>query len=292
MSNKSNIRLADSFADKSADPTIQARVQNDYDSGGADAAQIDVADKMQLLGMHIGKVAHELRNPLGTINTSAYLIERYSQSETPKVGEAIDRMKGAIGRCDRLIAELLDFAKANQLAKDRVPFDLWLTRILAEQAQSLPRELELEFNLGVGEAMVAIDTHKMQAAISNLINNATEALMGKNENSADYFRQDPKIRISSRLTQRGVEISVYNNGPKIDERDLEKILTPLYTTKSFGTGLGLSVVQDTLRQHDGGLEIENGSDTGVTFTAWISSGLSKAAQDCDERTGSIMCGLN
>ena len=292
MSSTSNIRLDDNFADGTTDPITQAKCQGDDKAAAADANPIDVADKMQQLGMHIGKVAHELRNPLGTINTSAYLIERHSQSDNPKVGEAIDRMKGAIGRCDRLIAELLDFAKANQLTKDRIPLDLWLTRILAEQAQSLPRELELEFNLGVGEAMVAIDTDKMQAAISNLINNATEALMGKNENSADYFRQDPRIRICSRLTQRGVEISVYNNGPKIDEQDLEKILTPLYTTKSFGTGLGLSVVQDTLTQHGGGLEIKNGSDTGVTFTAWISSGLSMATHNCDERTGSIMCGLN
>jgi signal transduction histidine kinase len=292
MSSNSNIRLDDNFAGRAVESIVQAKCQDNDEAAAADANPIEVADKMQQLGMHIGKVAHELRNPLGTINTSAYLIERHSQSDNPKLVEAIDRMKGAIGRCDRLIAELLDFAKANQLAKDRIPLDLWLTRILGEQAQNLPRELELEFNLGVGEAMVTIDAHKMQAAIANLINNATEALMGKNENSADYYRQDPKIRISSRLTQRGVEISVYNNGPKIDEQDLEKILTPLYTTKSFGTGLGLSVVQDTLRQHDGGLEIENGSDTGVTFTAWVSSGLSNSAHDCDERTGSIMCGLN
>ena len=181
MSSNASLMLDDNIASTSTEPIVEAKCQGDNEVAAADANPVDVADKMQQLGMHIGKVAHELRNPLGTINTSAHLIERLSQSDNPKLGEAIDRMKGAIGRCERMIAELLDFAKANELAKDRIPLDLWLTRILAEQAQSLPRELALEFNLGAGEAMVAIDAHKMQAAIANLINNATEALMGKNE---------------------------------------------------------------------------------------------------------------
>ncbi len=292
MSTELSIKQTEVSADEIADTILEAIHQSGDGASCVSMTQADAAENLQQLGMLIGKVAHELRNPLGTINTSAHLIERRSQSDDPKIDQAFERMKGAIGRCDRLIAELLDFAKAKQLTKERIPLDLWLTRILAEQAQDLPSAMELEFNLGVGDALVAMDAHKMQAVISNLITNATEALMGKNDHPSDFFRPDPKICVSSRLTQRGVEISVYNNGPKIDDQDLNKILSPLYTTKSFGTGLGLSVVQDILKQHDGGLEIENGSETGVTFTAWISSEVPNTTQDCDKRAGSIMCGIN
>ncbi|MDH3582501.1 MAG: ATP-binding protein [Hyphomicrobiales bacterium] len=263
------------------------------DSAGAKTTNsLEAADKLKQLGMLTGKVAHELRNPLGTINTAVYVIERRGQSDDPKIDQAIERIKTAIARSDRLISELLDFAKGNELAKDLIPVDLWLTRVLAEQAQNLPRAIKLEFNLDAGSAAIAFDAYKMQASINNLINNAAEALVGKGDDPSSYFRSDPEIRVSTRLAQRGLEISVYNNGPMIDEQDMKKILTPLFTTKSFGTGLGLSVVQDILVQHGGGLEIENGRQTGVTFTAWISSESLQMAEDCTERTGSIMCGLN
>ncbi len=292
MSAKPNVNLDDNSAVGIAQPNVKANCQTGDKADAAGTNSKEAPDKLQQLGMLIGKVAHELRNPLGTINTSAYLIERRSQSDDPKIEEAIERMKTAIGRCERLIAELLDFAKANQLAKDHISLDLWLTRILAEQAQGLPSAIELEFSLGVGEATVALDAHKMQAVISNLIANAAEALVGKGEIPSNYFRPDPKICVSSRRTPRGIEVSVYNNGPRIDEQDLKKIMRPLYTTKSFGTGLGLSVVQDILKQHGGGLEIENGGETGVTFTAWISCEPLEEVGNFGERTGSIMCGLN
>ena len=274
-------------------PRVTTNGQTDSAAHEISTNLSDAADKLQQLGMLTGKVAHELRNPLGTINTSVYLIERYSQQiDNPKIDDAIDRIKGAIARCDRLIAELLDFAKTNELTKDQIPLDLWLTRVLAEIAQGLPKALNLEFNLGVGEATVALDAHKMQAVITNLVTNAAEALVGNGKTLSHYFRPDPKICVSSKPSHRGLEISVYNNGPKIDERDLERILEPLYTTKGFGTGLGLAVVQDILKRHGGGLEIENHSGTGVTFTAWISSEDLTSADSSNERTGSIMCGLN
>ncbi len=292
MNMEQSIRPGSNSADETAEAIVRAIHQTNGGGDPVSLAPADAADKLQQLGMLIGKVAHELRNPLGTINNSIHIVERRLQTDDPKVEQAFTRMTGAIGRCDRLIAELLDFAKVNQLAKDSISLDPWLTRILAELAQGLPQAIKLEYNLGVGEAMVSMDAHKMQAVISNLITNAAEALVGKNEIPTNYFRLDPRIRVKSQLTHRGVEICVYNNGPRIDEQDLEKILTPLYTTKSFGTGLGLSVVQDILKQHDGGLEIENGSETGVTFTAWISSELPKAEDNSNERIGSILCGLN
>lgn len=277
----------DNVSENDSRPALQA-VQIGSKS---DKCPTDSEDKLRQLGMLTGKVAHELCNPLSTIHNSLHVIERQARPGDLKLEAAIERIRAAVCRSNRLVTELLDFAKANQLSKDVIPCDLWLSRILAEQAQYLPNAIKLDFDLAAGDAAIAFDAYKMEASISNLINNAAEALVGKDYNPFNNFRSDPLIRVSSTLAERGLEISVYNNGPKIEEANLEKILTPLYTTKSFGTGLGLSVVQDILLQHGGGLEIENGADTGVTFTAWIPTDAERGAETARVRTGSIMCGL-
>ena len=93
--------------------------------------------------------------------------------------------------------------------------------------------------------------------------------MGK----GDDFHGDagfvPNIKIESRRTARGIEISVTDNGPGISAENLQKIKEPLFTTKSFGTGLGLPAVEKILEQHDGGLEITSKPGEGASFTAWF-----------------------
>ena len=69
--------------------------------------------------------------------------------------------------------------------------------------------------------------------------------------------------------ERGIEIDVSDNGPGIAEEQIPKILEPLFTTKSFGTGLGLPAAVQVLEQHRGGLQVNGGLGKGATFTAWI-----------------------
>jgi signal transduction histidine kinase len=66
-----------------------------------------------------------------------------------------------------------------------------------------------------------------------------------------------------------VELAVVDNGPGITQENLTKVLEPLFTTKDFGTGLGLPAVQNILAQHGGGLDIASREGEGATFTAWF-----------------------
>jgi signal transduction histidine kinase len=79
----------------------------------------------------------------------------------------------------------------------------------------------------------------------------------------------PLISIESKSSSRGVEITVSDNGPGIPDDVMAKIFDPLFTTKSFGTGLGLPAVQKILEQHDGGLEVSSKPGQGATFTVWL-----------------------
>jgi signal transduction histidine kinase len=93
--------------------------------------------------------------------------------------------------------------------------------------------------------------------------------VGKGDELSGDSEFVPNIKIKSHRTGRGVEIVVADNGPGISAENLQKIREPLFTTKSFGTGLGLPAVEKILEQHDGGLEITSKLGEGACFTAWF-----------------------
>jgi signal transduction histidine kinase len=85
----------------------------------------------------------------------------------------------------------------------------------------------------------------------------------------DLLTRNPRIRVSTRPAGSNIEIEVADNGPGIAAENLQKILEPLFTTKSFGVGLGLPAVEKILEQHGGGLRIESRPGEGAAFTAWF-----------------------
>ncbi len=110
----------------------------------------------------------------------------------------------------------------------------------------------------------------MRRVIANLLLNASEAMVGKSKEGAiDDATANPLIKIESRQTARGIEISVTDNGPGIAPENLERIFEPLFTTKSFGTGLGLPASVNILERHGGGLDVASTPGSGAVFTMWI-----------------------
>jgi signal transduction histidine kinase len=122
---------------------------------------------------------------------------------------------------------------------------------------------------GLGGQQAPIDAARMSRVIINLISNASEAMVGKGDDPAKFATATPLIIVESRLTPRGVEIAVTDNGPGITPENLKRIFEPLFTTKSFGTGLGLPAVEKILEQHGGGLEVKSTPGEGACFTAWF-----------------------
>ncbi len=75
--------------------------------------------------------------------------------------------------------------------------------------------------------------------------------------------------MESRIAENRIEICISDNGEGIPQESLEKIFEPLYSTKSFGVGLGLPIVKGIMEQHSGGIEVENLVDMGTCFTLWL-----------------------
>ncbi|MDP1832393.1 MAG: ATP-binding protein, partial [Geothrix sp.] len=147
--------------------------------------------------------------------------------------------------------------------------DVWLEKLVQAEAQKLPDMVSIECYFGLGEKLVDLEPGRFERAVINLLANASEALVGKGDDPKARFTETPVITIRTRLTGRGAEISVADNGPGISADNLSKIREPLFTTKNFGTGLGISAVEQILEQHGGGLDIDSVEGKGATFTLWL-----------------------
>ena len=98
-------------------------------------------------------------------------------------------------------------------------------------------------------------------------------MVGKGGDATKFAVSDPKIRVSTMASSRGVEIVVADNWPGMAPEVLEKILDPLFTTKTFGTGLGLPAVEKILHEHGGDRIVESTLGQGAKFTAWFPAQL-------------------
>ena len=235
------------------------------------AAQEEIVSKgkMAQLGQLTATVAHELRNPLSVVRTGAYMVKRGLSASGVNLDKHLTRIDSGVLRCDNIISQLLDFARVNKPDLAVTHVDDWLAAAIEEEATKLPSAIEVKCTLGLEDLKVAFDADRMRRVITNILSNASEAMVGKDGMRAVAQTHSPTIQVATRLQPHGVEIIITDNGPGMSDEVLAKIRDPLFTTKSFGTGLGLPAVEQVLKLHGGGLDIWSRPGEGARFTAWF-----------------------
>lgn len=232
--------------------------------------------KLAQLGELTATIAHELRNPLGTVRTSAFLIQKQASPDNEKMLSHLQRINNGILRCDAIITQLLDFARNKPPRMQDESLDDWLETVVREEAEKLAADITCTLDLCGNGRKVAFDPAQMSRVVINLMSNAAEAMIGRGEAEQDAPRF---IRIATRITDEMAEFSVSDNGPGISPANLKKILEPLFTTKSFGTGLGLPAARRILESHGGGLRIDSVEGMGATFTAYWPLAVGKTTDE-------------
>ena len=230
-------------------------------------AQDEIVKKgrMEQMGQLTATIAHELRNPLGAVRTSAFLIDRKIKGLNLGLEIQMQRINNGIQRCDNIITQLLDYSRNKPLQCKPDNLDEWLSRIVSEEAARLPQSIMIELVLGLDERPVPFDGSRLQRAIINLMSNAAEALINSDK-SDSRSPADHKIWVSTHMVSADtVAIRVRDNGPGIAPEHLARVREPLFTTKSFGTGLGIPAIEQIARQHGGKLEIESRVGDGACF---------------------------
>lgn len=236
--------------------------------------------RMEQLGQLTATVAHELRNPLGAVRTSAFLLERKLKDKNLGIESQLDRINNGIVRCDNIITQLLDFSRSKQLHCQPGDLDGWLTGIVEEEVKKMPSAVEVELQLGLEGKTVPFDPSRMQRAVINMISNAIEAMVGTGEQVSTAGQSKPRLVISTFEKNDHCSLRIVDNGPGIPADVLTRVREPLFTTKSFGTGLGIPAIEQIAVQHGGRLDIESEVGVGTTFTVWMP--MKPTAQNTEE----------
>ncbi len=222
-------------------------------------------ERLAMLGQLTATVSHELRNPLGVIRTSAFILRDGLKEEAPRACRALDRVERSVIRCDRIIDELLDFTRMSDLEPEPTVLDDWLAGVLEEQ--TLPTGISLRQELQLPGLTVALDRDRFRRAVINVFDNACQAMLGKGE--AETELAERVLTVRTRERDGRIEVLIEDRGPGIPPDVYERIFEPLYSTKGFGVGLGLTVVKQIMEQHGGGIEIETEEGRGTRVCLWL-----------------------
>jgi signal transduction histidine kinase len=220
-------------------------------------------ERLSTLGELTATVAHELRNPLSAIKNTVYALRQDEGLRTLGKEPQITRIERSIARCDRIIAELLDYSRDSEPKISACVFDQWLGETLEEVP--IPAEMALALDLNAGATWVTIDCEQFRRVVVNLVENAVQA-MAEITPPPDGHR----LVISTRATDNGLVAVIGDTGPGITVENLPRIFEPLFSTKSFGTGLGLPLVKRIVNRHGGDITIEShpGIGTRVVLQLW------------------------
>jgi signal transduction histidine kinase len=224
------------------------------------------SERLAALGQLTATVAHELRNPLSAIRNSLVVIQASVAQVGLNLARPFDRVERSIGRCDGIIGELLNYARIPKLHRSRAMADEWLLDVLRDL--HLPPTLRLTHKLGAQDCKIAIDPERMRRVVINLIDNAAQAMA---EPASDGTAKT--IFVGTEASQTHFVLTIEDTGVGIAADVLPKIFEPLFSTKSFGTGLGLPTVKQIVEQHEGSIELtsELGAGTRVVVRLPIPS---------------------
>ncbi len=212
-------------------------------------------ERLSVMGETSAIVAHELRNPLVAIGGFARTLQRNLDQDDPN-RQFADIISSEVSRMETIIHDLLDFIRPKKRMRKEVVID----RIVGETADKFQAELEdkgirLEMNLQTGGMALNVHPGEIQQVLQNYIINAMQA-------QPDGGR----IEVCSRLVDGGVEVEVRDDGPGFAEDVGEKLYSPFFSTKTTGSGLGLTICAQIIKSHGGVTGAENKPDGGAVFS--------------------------
>jgi signal transduction histidine kinase len=213
----------------------------------------------------LGIVAHDLRNPLNTINMSAALLLDPAFSEVQRTRQA-QMIQRSVKRMDRLIQDLLDIARieADRLNLNREiqdPRDLVEEAVELHASLAAARALVLRCDWGQEVLAISVDRDRLLQVLSNLIGNAIK-----------FTPEGGNIEVRAEQTDEGVRFSVRDTGPGIPAEDLPRLFQPFWQAKRGsvdGAGLGLMIARGIVEAHGGTIGAESAPGQGSTFSFTI-----------------------
>ena len=220
-------------------------------------------DRLATLGELAAGAAHEIRNPLPAIrSTIQYLSKDFSAD--PVKSEMVTELISEVERINKIVQGLLSFARPSDLNTSDINIEQLINQTLLLVTNTLRKQnVEVEFEYFTDNTTIQGDAEQLKQVFLNIILNAVEA-MGKNppERSRTLIISIEKgtpINTHSRY----LIISFEDSGKGIEQKNIENVFNPFFTTKEEGTGLGLAICYGIINRHEGEIEVKSVPDKGT-----------------------------
>ncbi len=228
---------------------------------GQDVSKLAAQEKRLLLSRLLARFAHEVRNPLSSLEIHVQLLEEDLQASAPSVRDKtagrFEIIHGELHRLENIVKHFLSLSAPSAL--DLHPVDLaqvagHVCQLLRPEAKT--REIEIKMKLPESRLVVQADPTQITQALVNLAINAIQAV-GR--------RGVVEVAVGTDMREGAAVLSVQDTGPGIPDDKLSAIFEPFYTTKAEGSGLGLWIVQQVVTAHGGAVRVANAPGGGAVF---------------------------
>jgi signal transduction histidine kinase len=215
------------------------------------------AERLATIGQLAAGVGHELRHPLGVVDSSAFLLRQRLDARgllSPDLGKHLDRISSEIKRAANTISDLLALAASHPPRRQCARVGSVIEA--ATEAALLPATITVDVSMPA-DLTGDFDPDQIRHVLSNLLTNANQAMQGTGT-----------VRITAGEHSSALEVRVLDDGPGVPEPIRRRIFEPLFTTKAQGSGIGLALCRRIIEAHRGTLDLEP-SDKGATFVVRI-----------------------
>ncbi len=232
---------------------------------GQDVSKLAAQEKQLLLSRLLARFAHEVRNPLSSLDIHVQLLEEDLAVAAPQVKEKtasrFEIIHGELHRLENIMKHFLSLAGPSSL--DLHPVEV--ARVIGHVCELLrpeaaARGIDITMKLTGGLPPVAADSVQLTQALLNLVINAIQAV-----------ERDGRVEVSAGTDEKGevFSIEVHDTGPGIPAEKQSAIFEPFFTTKADGSGLGLWIVQQIVTAHGGVVVASNAPDGGAVFAVHL-----------------------
>ena len=222
-------------------------------------AQLKQSEKFAELGHLIAGFVHEINSPLGSIMglTDLYFMDECSPDETLDI---MERISSGVQLCRNITNKFLSFARKYEKKREYVEINAVVESTLELMEHNLKRDsVQVYRNLPEDMPGTTADFHEIQQVFLNIINNAHQAMKDQPGTKS--------INIKGDFDESVIRIGFEDTGPGIPEKYMQKIFEPLFTTKGLGegTGLGLSLSGEIIKEHGGNIYVASEAGNGACF---------------------------
>lgn len=223
-------------------------------------AELVRAEKLAAIGELAAGVSHEINNPLAIIRGNAELLQMTIPPDADN-REEVDTIYQQVGRMERIVANLLSFARQQQKSLGKVDVNGLLQEIVGQLGFQVPLSgISVVERFSPDLGTIDGDAGQLRQVFTNLLLNGVQAMQGSGTLTLTTARD---------LVEGTCVVAIGDTGCGIPASKLQEIFNPFFTTKENGTGLGLSVSYGIVRDHGGKIEVQSGMESGTIFTVTL-----------------------